>query len=230
MPKMQVYKPWVRFARRCIARFSHWRTIVCGGGTLPDAPAVYVVHHQNLYGPIHAVALLPIEAHLWVFHPFYDRKACFDQYYGYTFTQRFRWPRPLAWTAARLLALVVPGVMHSIGAIPVYRSSRQILETMDLSRQALLAGENIMLCPDTDYSSSADETGTIYQGFLRLERDYHRRTGRHLPFVPVVSIKGERTVSVGAPILFEDGRSFKEQQEEVAQRLIDSLNRGRALK
>ena len=218
---MQVYRPWVRFVRRCIALFSRWKT----WGSPPEAPAVYIVHHQNLYGPIHAVALLPIEARLWVFHPFYDRKACFDQYYGYTFTQRFHWPRPLAWTAAKLCSLVVPGVMHGIGAIPVYRSSRQILETMDRSRQALLKGENLMLCPDTDYSSDTEETGAIYQGFLRLERDYHRQTGRHLPFVPVYSSKGRRRVQVGEPVLFQDGRSFKEQQQEVAQKLIDALNR-----
>ena len=226
MSKIQVYRPWVRFVRRCIARFSHWRTIVCGGGTLPDAPAVYVVHHQNLYGPIHAVALLPVEAHLWVFHPFYDRKVCFDQFYGYTFTQRFGWPRPLAWTISRLLALVVPGIMHGIGAIPVYRNSRQIVETMASSRQALTNGESIMICPDTDYSSSTDETGTIYQGFLRLERDYYRQTGRHLPFVPVIVSKSGKTISMGDPVLFEDGRSFKEQQDEVAHKLIDRLNRG----
>lgn len=225
MSKMQVYKPWVRLVRRCIAFFSRWRTVVRGGETFPDAPAVYIVHHQNLYGPIHAVVLLPLEAHLWVFHPFYDRKACFAQYYGYTFTQRFRWPRPVAWAAAKLFSWMVPGVMHGIGAIPVYRSSRQILETMDRSLQALLRGENLMLCPDTDYSNGEEETGSIYQGFLRLERDYFRQTGRHLSFVPVFSSKAAKRVRVGEPVRFEDGRSFKEQREEVAQRLIDGLNR-----
>lgn len=58
------------------------------------ASAVFLVHHQNLFGPIHAMAFLPREVRLWVLSPFCDRKACFEQYYGYTFTRVLGGPGP----------------------------------------------------------------------------------------------------------------------------------------
>lgn len=82
------------------------------------ASAVFLVHHQNLFGPIHAMAFLPREVRLWVLSPFCDRKACFEQYYGYTFTRRFGWPRPAAWAVSRLLSFLLPWLPAAVPGYP----------------------------------------------------------------------------------------------------------------
>lgn len=104
------------------------------------APAVFLVHHQNLFGPIHAMAYLPREVRLWVLSPFCDRRACFEQYYGYTFTQRFGWPKPAAWAVSRLLSLLLPGFLRQFRVIPVWRGSLDIRDTLRQSQQALARG------------------------------------------------------------------------------------------
>ena len=263
-----------RRAARCLP--GGWRL----DGPLPDGPCVYVVHHQNLAGPLAALALLPGQPRPWVLHPFCGRRACFAQYYRYTFPARFGWPRPLAFLAAGLGAMLVPPLLHSLGSIPVYRTQpgqdarpdkdaqpgqnarpdkdaqpgqntrrqdikqnqyarpdqatrpgrdAKLRRTWQLSRQALDRGESLVICPDIDYANPAAGTGEIYQGFLSLGRDYQRRQGRPLPFVPVVCDKAGRRLLLGQPVFLEPGQPVAAQKAQAAGLLAGRLNELAAL-
>lgn len=217
---MKHYGIFLRFLRCCARLLTGWRS----DQPPLSQPAVYLVHHQNLYGPLHALAFLSNEVRPWIFSPFCSRKACFQQYYGYTFTQRFGWPKPLAWMVSGILSLVIPALMNGYHAIPVYRDGRRVRETMSLSQETLLAGDSLLICPDVDYASSEGEMGRIYQGFLRLERDYHKQTGTHLPFVPAICDRTKKRMTFGEPVRFQDGIPFKQQQNEIAQQLTRQMN------
>ena len=128
MNKKKIYGPLARFLRAGVRPFLHrWDT---SGAQIAQPPAVDVVHHRNMSGPVHTLALLPDEPRPWVLHVFLDRHECFAQYYGYTFRKRFGWPAPAAWAAAGVLSLTVPAVVRSFGAIPVYRSLVSHLSTI----------------------------------------------------------------------------------------------------
>lgn len=221
MSKKKIYGPLARFLRAGIRPFlCRWDT---SGARRAEAPAVYVVHHRNMSGPVHTLALLPDTPRPWVLHVFLNRRECFRQYYNYTFRKRFGWPAPAAWLAAGALSLSVPAVMRSFGAIPVYRSLKETREMMDESVQALLRGESIMLCPDVVYDSAEPATGEIYKGFLQLEKLYYAETGEHLRFVPVFCGKAKRIVT-GEPVCFAGGASFRVQRDDAARRIVNSLN------
>lgn len=210
-----------RFLRAAAAPFlRRWDT---SGAHRPEPPAVYVVHHRNMSGPVHALFLLRDQPRPWVLHVFLDRRACFAQYYGYTFRRRFGWPRPLAWLAAGALSRLVPVLMRSLGAIPVYRSLRGTRAMMDQTIDALLRGESILLCPDVAYDSPDAATGEIYKGFLQLEKRYFAETGGHLPFVPVFCGRTKRILT-GRAVLFADGVPFRKERDSVARRLVAELN------
>lgn len=186
-----------RLAKRVVQLcLSGWRC----EGTVPEGPCVYIAHHQNMYGPVHTLAALPVLGHIWALHVFTNRKTCFSQFYHYTFHTRFGWPAPIAWLAATALSLVVPAFMRTIGAVPVYRGSAAVRDTMQLSAQLLATGESLVICPDVDYSSSSDEMGQSYTGFLMLEKYYHQRTGCHLPFVPVYCDGTNRVLQLGESV------------------------------
>ena len=203
--------------RPCLHR---WDT---SGAHCAEAPAVYVVHHRNLSGPVHALALLPDMPRPWVLHMFLNRKECFEHYFGFTFCTRFGWPKPLAWPAAALLSCVVPPVLRSFGAIPVYRGLRETRGAIDETVSALMRGENVLLCPDVNYASSDAATGEIYRGFLQLEQQYRKRTGGHIRFVPVFCGRSKRILT-GDAICFSDEGSFRAQRNGVARLLVDGLN------
>lgn len=215
------YGPLARAMRAVVRPCLHrWDR---SGARRAEAPAVYVAHHRNMSGPVHALALLPDLPRPWVLHVFLSREECFAQYYGFTFRERFGWPRPLAWLAAAALSCVVPVVLRSFGAIPVYRGLRETRGTMEETASALLRGESILLCPDVAYDSSEPATGEIYKGFLQLERLYFAKAGEHLRFVPVFCGRTKRILT-GDPVCFEDGLPFRAQRDGVARQLVDGLN------
>ena len=121
MNKKKIYGPLARFLRAGVRPFLHrWDT---SGAQKAQPPAVYVVHHRNMSGPVHTLALLPDEPRPWVLHVFLDRHECFAQYYGYTFRKRFGWPAPAAWAAAGVLSLTATKFTRSAEAIQPWDST-----------------------------------------------------------------------------------------------------------
>ncbi len=74
----------------------------------------------------------------------------------------------------------------------------------------LLSGRSIMIYPDIDYTANTDSVGSIYDGFLMLERLYFKKSGRHLPFVPVHLDTKNRRMWFGEPVVFGEG-SFTDE-------------------
>lgn len=221
----QVYGWPVRFLRLCArAVLFDWNT---SGVCTANGPVVYVVHHRNMFGPIHAMALLPDTAPLprpWVLHVFLEKESCYRQFYRYTFTRRLGWPRPLAAATAWVLSRIVPGLLRACGAIPVYRELRRAPETMRRTQEALLRGESILLCPDIAYESDDMLTGEIYKGFFRLERTYCAATGEHLPFVPLCCAR-TKTLVTGETVFCTGASSWRAAREAAAHRMVEELNR-----
>ena len=216
-----MYTPFVRILKKGY-RLCHagWKveTKQQKGG-----PAVYVSHHQNMRGPIHAAGLLPGEAHIWVFHPFLARQTCFQHFYHYTFRNRFHWRAPLAAAVAGVASLVVPPLLRGLASIPVYRDGR-VLSTLRQSVKALEKGENLLIFPDKDYASKEDAMGELQTGFLSLERLYHRKTGRHLAFIPLQCHRAQKTLCAGEPVYFREGQNFQTESHRVSLLLQNALN------
>ncbi len=206
------------------ARGVLWRWSVEGAATV-KAPAVFVVHHQDLYGPLHATPLIPQEPRLWALGVFCRPGICFKHFYGYTLTKRLGWPKPLAAVGAGAMAAVMPAVLRGIRAIPVYRGSVRVGETMRDSVQTLEKGRSVLLCPDRDYSSAEVDVGEIYTGFLHLEKRFYRQTGRHLAFVPVHCCRDSKIMYIGEAVRFPDGVPYQDACSQVAQELVEGMNR-----
>jgi 1-acyl-sn-glycerol-3-phosphate acyltransferase len=185
----------------------------------PPVPSVYIVHHQNLQGPVTALAWLDTNLHMWTLNVFFTPKECFAQYTGYTFTKRFGLPRFLAAAIAFPASRFIPALLHSCQAIPVYRDSTNIRSTMRQTLAALRNGENILISPDIDYTSTSPAMGEMYEGFLHIERFFHLETGAHVAFVPVHVDRSRHLVIVGNAIRFPGTRSFRHEKDEVYARI-----------
>lgn len=218
---MKIYS---RFAvlLKSIYRFFH-RGYRLVGFAPPEGPCVYIVHHQNMSGPIHAVGLLPEEARIWVYNLFLKRDTCFQQFYGYTFTKRYHWPKPFAWVCAKLLSFTIPPVLGAFGAIPVHHSTG-VFSTMRQSLMALENGESLIICPDVEYSSESAKVGDVYTGYLGLEKLYHRQTGQHIHFVPLFCSRSKKALVAGTHVVFRSNVDFKRESARVSAMLRTQIN------
>jgi len=188
-------------------------------------PAVYVVHHQNLRGPIIIMTWFNVFVRTWVLSVFCDHKSCFSHYYNYTFTKRFGIPKLIAAVIVFPLSFCVPALMSLIQAIPVFRNSKSIVKTFKQSIAALTHGQSLLICPDIDYADTSSNMGEMYSGFLQLEKYYMKQTGKHLAFIPLHISKCKHCIYVGEPIYFNNEEHFKQEKEKAYNRLKQEFSR-----
>lgn len=192
---------------------------------ITDEPTVYISHHQNMMGPVSILVWIKYYFRTWVLSVFTSQEECYDHYTNYTFTKRYKWPLPIAKIVSWPLSYIIPWMMKSARAIPVYRTSRKIMHTFQMSVEALLNDEDLLIFPDIDYSNDSSKTSNIYEGFLHLEKYYYRKTKKHLTFVPVYSNQKKREIYTGQPIQFTGNKSFIKERKEIAQKIREELNR-----
>jgi len=167
------------------------------------------------------MAYLPYQAHVWAFSVFCDRNECFKQFSTYTFGARTGWPSWFAKALASIAAPYIARLMKSMAVVPVYRSQRDILKTMNLSMDYLLKGESLMIFPDIAYSSDSAEVGDFYMGYLHLGRSYYRKTGKPLKFVPIYAPMNDAVLDVGEAMFLDPGKSYNEEKERITHALQD---------
>ncbi|MDR2504651.1 MAG: hypothetical protein LBD16_00945 [Oscillospiraceae bacterium] len=190
------------------------------------APAVYIGHHQNLKGPFNVMLWINVPIRLWVLSVFTNGEKCRRQLEDYTFKTHYPLPKPLAWFLANVAGAVYPKLMRSLGAIEVYRKDEavQAIKTFRASTEALCRGERVLIFPDMDNESDDYEMGEIYKGFLYLEKHFHTKTGRHLPFIPIHYNDKKRRIKLGSPIMFGDG-DMDDQIGGISAMLVNSVNK-----
>lgn len=190
-----------------------------------SVPSVYVVHHQNMRGPVLSTAWLNTNIRPWVLNVFCNRRDCFNQYYGYTFTKRFGMPKVLAAAITFPLSFFVSGLMSSMQAIPVYRRSRDIVKTFKQSILTLMSGQSLLICPDIDYKDTSSNVGEMYDGFLDLEKYYMKQTGNHLAFIPLHISKHRKIIYVGQAVYFKTEENFNKEKSKTYDLLKQEFSR-----
>ena len=209
----------IQKAARCFLRPLH----PAENTPLPPSPAVIIVRHNDLRGPIKAFLSLNPPPRIWVLFPFFNRKDCYEQYRRYTFAERRgKNPRRISMKAAFAAAAAVP-LIRSIGAVPVYRGRQDIGETLKQSTELLKRGETIVIAADKDYSNTKDPVSSIYTGFFRLEHSYFDATGEHLPFCALRFDK-DRAMVFSEPMYFTGNQPFPRERKEMAKGIIKFLN------
>lgn len=193
--------------------------------TDPDETVVYIAHHQNLFGPFLVLLWYPRILRVWMLHVFLSQPACYDQYVNYTFSKRFGWNRTIAKLVAYPLSFGISKLMQSGRGIPVYRGSRKIVNTFQISVEALKNGERIAIFPDVDYTDSSPNTKALYEGFLHLDKYYYRQTNRHISFIPLYVSKHKKTIYTKQKIRFRDGIPFDDEKDYVINQIQQELNR-----
>ena len=187
--------------------------------------SVLIGHHQNFYGPFLALTWLPDTVSFWVVDHLFNFKDCFNMYYNYTFVKTVKLPRIFALILAFLCALLIPPLVRSSRSIPVYRDSKKIVKTFELSLKLLNKGEQIMIFPDVNYNDASPIMGEIYNGFTHIEKLYFQANKRHIGFTPIIIDKKSGTLT-NAPTIFFSDNLFNVEKELVSDQIVNSINSG----
>ena len=190
---------------------------------LPPSPAVILVRHSDLRGPVNAFLSLDPPPKIWVLSPFFGLRSCYEQYRCYTFAER-RGKKPKKCSpVSALAAAAVVSLIRAMDAIPVYRGRRRITETLEQTVERLKKGETVVIAADKDYSNCDAPVSSIYTGFFRLEPMYFDATGEHLPFC-ALRFDQNRAMTFSEPLYFSGEASFAKERKQKTDAVIKFLN------
>lgn len=192
--------------------------------TIPTKPVVYISHHQNLFAPFIVLLWYPHFIRPWILNVFFNQKECYNQYVNYTFTKRFKMKPFFAKIIALPISIFISKLMQSGKGIPVYRGSRNIMNTIKLSVQSLKNFNSIAIFPSVDYTNSINENSELYEGFLFLEKYFFKETQEHITFIPLHVSKKKRLIIQGEPVQFSGEIPFHQERAEIAHKLLNQMN------
>ena len=221
--KNNFYSKGIIVIRKLIKIFSIRYKIIYS--SMQQIPAVYIVHHQNLNGPITSILWLNTHLHMWVLSPFLNRRSCYNHYVNYTFTKRFGMSRVLASIIAFPVSFFVSWLLNSIKAVSVYRGKREIVLTFKQSVTALIKGESLLISPDIEYTDTGSDMGEMYDGFLNIDKYYVKETNKHIAFIPVHINQKSHSIYIGNSVQFNDNGLFKDEKKEIMEKLKNEFKR-----
>lgn len=186
-------------------------------------PCVFVCNHAGILGPVAMEIFFPYEFRPWVISDMLFRKSCRVHLEKELFGSTPSIVKPFCKLLTVIIEPIVLWIMREVGAIPVYKGSRKILETMAITVDALAKGYNIAIFLDAlDDSEGGDCYNNL--GFLRLARDYHSRFGKTIYFYPVRINRKNRNITINNPLIYSPRNSLKEEKQRLMNTLLKRDN------
>lgn len=186
-------------------------------------PAVLVANHLGSFGPIVLNAHLPLRLYPWVTHEVTDRRLCAGHLRTAFVEPELRLKPPLSGLVSKVIAGICVAVMEYIGAIPVYRQNRKIIETVDASVRALASGKHLLIFPEMHNAIGDRTVNNLDTGFLNIARALYRERGLVLRFYPVCVKKDTNAIRIGRPIAYDPALPFAREKRRIVGYLEQTL-------
>lgn len=183
---------------------------------------VIVGNHGMWHSPVGAVLNLNVPFRPWIHDVVLQQDSCQKEIL--ILMKNMRWlPEALKNTLARLLAKRLITYLNEFRPIPVKRGcSREAINTLTYSVEALKNGENLLIFPEQPRSHGAnidqeaalaEPLRELYTGFAQLGRLYYQACGKNLHFFPMYIHRQKKRLCIGEPVIYKHlGDAFAEKQ------------------
>jgi 1-acyl-sn-glycerol-3-phosphate acyltransferase len=184
-----------------------------------EAPVIFIANHEQSFGPVAAMASLPKPLLPWVAHQITDRRLC-PPYLEDDFVRpEVRLLPPLSTILARIIGRICVRIMHDIAAIPVYRQSRRIAETILQSVRRLEQGKRLLIFPEMPNQRWNDILCEFDTGFVAVAKTFFERTRTAVCFIPVAVNRRMRSLRLGAPVIFDPTLTYHVERTRIREEL-----------
>lgn len=188
-----------------------------------DAPIIFIANHEQSYGPVTAMASLPKPLIPWVTYQITDRRLC-PAYIEDDFVKpEVRVTPPVSTLLSGLIGRICVGIMHDLMAIPVYKHSRRIAETIRASVRYLEQGRRLLIFPEIPDLPFNDIISEFDTGFIAIARAFFEKTKEVVNFLPVAINRQLRTLRLGTPVEFDPTRSYHAERSRIREALMNRI-------
>lgn len=190
---------------------------------LSNGPVVFVCNHLEIYGPIIAVLHSPFYFRPWILSQMLDADAVNETirsgvdkvFHFLSDSMRDR--------VRRLASPILLWILRSTDPIPVHRGTvREVIQTIQLSVDAMEYDDNILLFPETDYPPEG--VGTFFTGFVQVAKSFYQKTGQCTTFYPMYINKKKRQMTYGEGIRYNPDNGAGDEKERIVNHLRQKMN------
>lgn len=181
-------------------------------------PILFLGNHLEVLGPILCAFWFPVPVRFWSISKMMDEKGKVRDYiYTNTFSRVSWLPDFAARLVSSFLGYLSVKVLGQLECIPVYHDSpMKLRETVRTSIEALEAGDNLMIFPESmDTRYVLEGIGKLSPGFVMLAAAYWKKTGKRLRMIPVYMNKREKTMQFGTIITYNPDEPFADEQKRI---------------
>ena len=191
---------------------------------LENTNAVVVANHLGSFGPLALMSSLTHKLYPWVVHEVTNLKDC-AAYIRRDFVEKELKLRSFVGRdLSRLIGRICVHLMSYLKAVPVYRKSRKLVKTFEISLSYLKSGKTLLIFPENDESKKQDDICMLDTGFIRLARWLYQTTHKILSFYPVAVNKNVRGIRVGEPVRFNPDAPYGEERIRIKEQLEWSIS------
>ena len=187
--------------------------------------SVFVCNHADSFGPLAMMLRFPARLHPWVTSVVMERGSCAAYVEADFVWKELHIRRPLSRVIALLIERVCVPMMRYLEAVPVYRHSRRILDTFELSRRFLDLGDSLLIFPELMGEPLNDLINRLDNGFLEVIRRAYLEGGLRAGIYPVYIDKARRRIVVGRRQEYYPERPFREERTRIGRELEAELSR-----
>ena len=206
---------------KALVRLFYGKTRVVGAENLPDAPCIVVGNHCQMNGPIAVELDFPGQHYTWCAGEMMHLK----EVPAYAF--RDFWsakPKAVRWffrLASYLIAPLSVCVFNNANCIGVYRDA-SILSTFRETVEKLQSGVSVVIFPEHDPPVN-NILSAFQDRFVTVARQYCRRSGEALRFVPMYLAPALKTMYLGEPVAYDPDAPSKEECRRVCAQLAERI-------
>ena len=212
--------PVYRFIK-ALVRLFYGRTRVVGAEHLPDEPCIVVGNHCQMNGPIAVELDFPGTHFTWCAGEMMHLR----EVPAYAFRDFWsKKPKSVRWLfriASYLIAPIAVIVFNNANCIGVYHDAR-IISTFRETIDTLQRGGSVVIFPEHDPPRN-NILSDFQDRFVTVARQYARRSGKALRFVPMYLAPALKTMYLGEPVVFDPDAPPKDECRRVSDALMQRI-------
>ena len=212
--------PVYRFIK-ALVRLFYGRTRVVGAEHLPDEPCIVVGNHCQMNGPIAVELDFPGTHFTWCAGEMMHLR----EVPAYAFRDFWsKKPKSVRWLfriASYLIAPIAVIVFNNANCIGVYHDAR-IISTFRETVDTLQHGGSVVVFPEHDPPRN-NILSDFQDRFVTVARQYARRSGKALRFVPMYLAPALKTMYLGEPVVFDPDAPPKDECRRVSDALMQRI-------
>lgn len=192
------------FAYRCL-----------GSENIPaNGPAIFVANHLGSTGPIQMILSVPVRLYPWVIAEMVDHQRAPQYLYDDFIHPAWHLQGQFGMLTSNLISKVSVRLLRGLKSVSVDRNRGCTVSPFRRSLALLREGKKVLVFPEDAKQPVNPETSLhpFLCGFILLGSLYFQQVGAPLPFLPAAVSPKRRTVSIGAPIFFQDNHPHKRSE------------------